>query len=255
MGDPERPAVLVRWWSDFWINLQHPAVTFFWALVASAETLIALALTFGFARKVPYIAAIAFSVLIWSAAEGFGGPYASGACDIGTAIIYAVVFTGRLALSYSAGPVRYRAATTWRRRSPGGSGSPGSAARTPAAAARAPQDTIPPMAVPGPPRRPMGPGFAVARFGLEPGGVRLSAYLRMVMVVVAVLMTVIGQLQHREPLAEEMAPPGAPASARWPGVAVASCWLGACTALIPCLIVVAVITPKNLKSLEDSDDR
>jgi nitrite reductase (NO-forming) len=99
----------LRWWFDFWINLQHPAITFFWAMVAAAETLIALALIFGIARKVTYLAAIVFSVLIWSTAEGFGGPYTSGAADIGTAIIYAVVFAGLLALSYYAGPARYSA--------------------------------------------------------------------------------------------------------------------------------------------------
>jgi nitrite reductase (NO-forming) len=97
----------LRPWFDFWINLQHPAITFFWALVATAETLIALALIAGFARKTTYIAAIAFSVLIWATAEGFGGPYTSGASDIGTAIIYAVVFAALLALSYYAGPARF----------------------------------------------------------------------------------------------------------------------------------------------------
>src|SRR5262249_17591014 len=94
-------------WVQFWVNLQHPAVTFFWVLVATCETLIALALIFGFARKLTYCAAIAFSLVIWSTAEGFGGPYTSGASDIGTAIIYAVVFAGLLALSYYAGPARY----------------------------------------------------------------------------------------------------------------------------------------------------
>ena len=98
-----------RWWFDFWINLQHPAITFFWALVATAETLIALALIAGFARKVTYIAAIVFSMLIWMTAEGFGGPYTSGASDIGTAIIYMVVFAGLLTLSAYAGPARYSA--------------------------------------------------------------------------------------------------------------------------------------------------
>lgn len=96
-------------WFQFWISLQHPAATFFWALVATSETLIALALIFGFARKLTYSAAIVLSLLIWSTAEGFGGPYTSGASDIGTAVIYAVVFAGLLALSYYAGPARYSA--------------------------------------------------------------------------------------------------------------------------------------------------
>jgi nitrite reductase (NO-forming) len=93
-------------WFHFWIRLQHPDVTFFWALVATTETLIALALIFGFARKLTYIAAAGFSLLIWATAEGFGGPYTSGASDIGTALIYAVVFMGLLALNYYAGPSR-----------------------------------------------------------------------------------------------------------------------------------------------------
>ena len=32
------------------------------------------------------------SLVIWSTAEGFGGPYAPGSTDIGAAIIYLVVF-------------------------------------------------------------------------------------------------------------------------------------------------------------------
>jgi nitrite reductase (NO-forming) len=68
---------------------------------------IAVALIAGFARKVTYLSAIAFSVLIWATAEGFGGPYTSGASDIGTAVIYAVVFAGLLALSAYAGPAHY----------------------------------------------------------------------------------------------------------------------------------------------------
>ena len=99
----------LRWWFDFWINLQHPAITFFWALVATTETLIAIALITGFARKSAYIAASVFSLLIWSTAEGFGGPYTAGASDVGTSIIYAIVFAGLLALSYYTGPSRFTA--------------------------------------------------------------------------------------------------------------------------------------------------
>jgi nitrite reductase (NO-forming) len=94
-------------WFRFWINLQHPHAMFFAYLVAVVESLIAIALIFGFARKLTYVAAIVFSLLIWSTAEGFGGPYMRGASDIGTAVIYAVVFLGLLALSYYAGPSPY----------------------------------------------------------------------------------------------------------------------------------------------------
>ncbi len=97
----------LKWWFDFWINLQRPEGNFFAYLVAVVETLIALALIVGFARKLTYISAAAFSVLIWATAEGFGGPYTSGSSDIGTAIIYAIVFLGLLGLSYYTGPARY----------------------------------------------------------------------------------------------------------------------------------------------------
>ena len=96
-------------WFRFWINIQHPDAMPLAYLVAVAETLIAVALIAGFARKITYSAAIVFSLLIWATAEGFGGPYTSGASDIGTAIIYAVVFAALLALSYYAGPSRYSA--------------------------------------------------------------------------------------------------------------------------------------------------
>jgi len=45
--------------------------------------------------------------VVWATAEGFGGPYTMGASDIGTAVIYAVVFMNLLAISYYAGPARY----------------------------------------------------------------------------------------------------------------------------------------------------
>jgi uncharacterized membrane protein YphA (DoxX/SURF4 family) len=96
-------------WFDFWIRFQHPYAMPLAYLVAVVETLIAVALIAGFARKLTYISAIAFSLLIWGTAEGFGGPYTSGASDIGTAIIYAVAFGALLALSYYAGPSRYSA--------------------------------------------------------------------------------------------------------------------------------------------------
>ena len=99
----------LRPWFRSWTDLQQPH-PYFWAyLVAGLETLIAAALIAGFARKLTYLAATGFAVLIWATAESFGGPYTAGASDIRTGIIYAVVFLGLLALSYNAGPARYSA--------------------------------------------------------------------------------------------------------------------------------------------------
>ncbi len=58
-------------WFHFWVTTQHDAPMFFAYLVALVETLIAVALIAGFARKYTYIAAAVFSVLIWATAEGF----------------------------------------------------------------------------------------------------------------------------------------------------------------------------------------
>jgi nitrite reductase (NO-forming) len=96
-------------WFRFWINLQHSRVTFFAYMVAVVETLIALAVISGFARKLTYSGAIVFSLLIWGTAEGFGGPYTSGATDIGTAVIYAVVFAALLGFEYYEGTSKYSA--------------------------------------------------------------------------------------------------------------------------------------------------
>jgi nitrite reductase (NO-forming) len=96
-------------WFRFWIDLQHPDSRFFAYLVATVETLIAAALIVGFARKISYSAAIVFSLLIWSTAEGFGGPYTSGAADIGTAVLYALVFAALLTFSYYQGTAPYSA--------------------------------------------------------------------------------------------------------------------------------------------------
>jgi uncharacterized membrane protein YphA (DoxX/SURF4 family) len=97
----------LSWWFDFWVKLQTPRASFFAYLVAVLETLVAVAIITGFARKLTYISSAVLGVVIWAVAEGFGGPYMSGSSDIGTAIIYAVVSMGLLALCYYAGTSRY----------------------------------------------------------------------------------------------------------------------------------------------------
>ena len=99
----------LQWWFHFWTNMQHPAPTFWAVVVAILETLVALVVILGFARKVSYIASAVFCVVIWGVAEGFGGPYGSGASDIGTAIIYALVFMCLLTLAAYTGTDRYSA--------------------------------------------------------------------------------------------------------------------------------------------------
>jgi uncharacterized membrane protein YphA (DoxX/SURF4 family) len=91
-------------WFRFWVDMQRPNITVFVYLIAVTETVLGLALVIGFARKLTYLGGLAFSLLVWGVAEGFGGPYASGSVDIGSAIIYAVVFAALLGLDYYLGP-------------------------------------------------------------------------------------------------------------------------------------------------------
>jgi uncharacterized membrane protein YphA (DoxX/SURF4 family) len=107
MGQAQGQPAWLKTWFDFWINLQHPRTVLFADVVALIETIIAVALIIGFARKINYIAATVFSLLIWMTAEGFGGPCTTGAADVGTALIYALVFISLMALSYYSGVARF----------------------------------------------------------------------------------------------------------------------------------------------------
>ncbi len=79
-------------WFSFWVHLLSHNPHVFAIMVTVIETLIALALILGVARRATYLTAAVFSLLIWSVAEGFGGPYSATSTDIGIGIIYAVVF-------------------------------------------------------------------------------------------------------------------------------------------------------------------
>lgn len=80
----------------WWINLWHTIIAWnphlFAILTAGTETLLALSLLLGVFRKPLYLVGTAFFFMVWTIAEGFGGPYGAGSTDIGTAILYAVVF-------------------------------------------------------------------------------------------------------------------------------------------------------------------
>jgi nitrite reductase (NO-forming) len=87
--------------------MSHSEATLLAYGTAATETAIAIAVLAGFARKTAYLGGAAYSLVIWAAAEGFGGPYQAGATDIGTAIIYTFVFLGLLILAAQSGPDEY----------------------------------------------------------------------------------------------------------------------------------------------------
>ena len=89
----DQPAA-VQSWIGFWTNVVHVDPTVFAYLVAAGETAIAIALILGVFSNLTYLVGTLLAVVIWSTAEGFGGPYQAGSTDIGAAIIYVVVFAG-----------------------------------------------------------------------------------------------------------------------------------------------------------------
>lgn len=95
-------------WYSFWIGQANADPSLIVYTVGSLELALGLALVLGFARKLSYFGGIALSVLIWAVPEGFGGPYGIGAggTDVGTGIIYALVFVCLIVLNATYGPSR-----------------------------------------------------------------------------------------------------------------------------------------------------
>lgn len=94
-------------WFDMWIALVTPRAGLFVWLTRIAETVIACALLAGLGRKTLYAAGALFSLLIWSTAEGFGGPYTAGATNMGAAIAYLLIFIALIAIDTGTGPNPY----------------------------------------------------------------------------------------------------------------------------------------------------
>lgn len=90
----EGQAPIVQGWINFWMNITHINPQLMAYLVAIGETAVAIGLIFGIFSNLTNVAGILLSLVIWSTAEGFGGPYTAGSTDIGSAIIYVLVFVG-----------------------------------------------------------------------------------------------------------------------------------------------------------------
>jgi uncharacterized membrane protein YphA (DoxX/SURF4 family) len=82
----------VQAWVNFWINVVKVDPHVFAHIVAIAEVLVAIGLIFGVFSNLTNLGGALLSLVIWSTAEGFGGPYVPGSTDIGAAVIYAFVF-------------------------------------------------------------------------------------------------------------------------------------------------------------------
>jgi nitrite reductase (NO-forming) len=86
----DQPAA-VQGWLHFWVNVINVNPHAFAYIVAVGETAIALGLIIGVFSNLTNVGGALLALVIWSTAEGFGGPYQAGSTDVGAAIIYALV--------------------------------------------------------------------------------------------------------------------------------------------------------------------
>jgi thiosulfate dehydrogenase (quinone) large subunit len=90
-----QPAWLAPWF-HFWTGAIAPAPGLFAVLTAVAETAVCLSLLLGIFQRAGFAVGTVMGLMIWGVGEGFGGPYGSGATDIGCAVMYSVVFAALL---------------------------------------------------------------------------------------------------------------------------------------------------------------
>lgn len=109
-------------WFNFWVSTISLSPAFFAWSTRIIEMAIAVSLLFGLGRKWMYILSAIFSFIIWAVPEGFGGPYVPGATDIGTGMIYVLVFVALIVIDIALGRSPYsvdyyieQAVPSWRR--------------------------------------------------------------------------------------------------------------------------------------------
>jgi nitrite reductase (NO-forming) len=105
-GAATQPSWLGPWY-QFWESALKPFAPSLALASAVIETAIAVALIVGFARKPLYILGALWSLGIWAIPEGFGNTSRMAYTDIGTSIIYVMVFAALWALDSCTGPRRY----------------------------------------------------------------------------------------------------------------------------------------------------
>ncbi len=92
-GAKDGQPALLRGWISLWIHLVSTNPLLFARVEAGLETALAVCLILGVFSNLTYIVGFFLSLVIWSTAEGFGGPYVPGhSTDIGTALPYTLLF-------------------------------------------------------------------------------------------------------------------------------------------------------------------
>jgi len=87
MISPDQPG-FVNGWIRVWVDIVKTDPHLWAYLVALGETVIALSLLLGVGTRIFAVLGGVLALVIWTTAEGFGGPYGAGATDVGAAIMY-----------------------------------------------------------------------------------------------------------------------------------------------------------------------
>lgn len=116
-GAASQPAWLGPFYR-FWVTALQPYVHALTVATAIGETVIAGALILGLGRKYIYVLGALWSFGIWAIPEGFGNMSRAAYTDIGTSVIYVLVFAALWAIDSCAGPGRYSLDAVIERRLP-----------------------------------------------------------------------------------------------------------------------------------------
>ena len=106
MVEDSQPPWLAGWLSA-WAGLIAGNPALWWYGFGLMELAIGLCLFTGFLRRPVYLLGLAVSIFLWTVPQAFGGPYGPGSTDMGTGILYAVIFLALLHLDSVSGPPRF----------------------------------------------------------------------------------------------------------------------------------------------------
>lgn len=91
-GATDGQPMIVKEWIGLWVHIVQINPTIFGVMAAVVETVLALCFILGAFTNTASIVGIVWSFIIWSVAEGFGGPFVAGqSTDIGTAFPYIIL--------------------------------------------------------------------------------------------------------------------------------------------------------------------
>ncbi len=107
MSDVSGQSLPFQIWYKFWYDIVSPMPQFWIWVITFTEFGLAFCLIFGFMRKIGYLSGILTSFIIWGLPERFGGPYDSFSTNIGTGVIYLMVFVLLIVINSLEGPSRY----------------------------------------------------------------------------------------------------------------------------------------------------